>query len=171
MDLTVDFDGKVWRLGTPEGRVWQCAIGWGGLTSAKGEGDGATPVGCWPLRRVLYRPDRVDPPRTALPVAPLDPNDGWCDDPAHPDYNRPVRLPFAAGHEVMWRTDHLYDIVVILGHNDDPPVPGAGSAIFFHVAAPDYAPTAGCVAVALPDLLTVLADAGPGDRICIPAPA
>ena len=142
------------------GRRFACAVGAGGVRANKREGDGATPAGRFPLRRVLYRPDRLAPPRTALPVAPLAPCDGWCDDPAHPLYNRPLRLPHAARHEQLWRGDHVYDLIVILGHNDDPVVPGLGSAVFLHVAQPDYAPTAGCVAVAAGDLLAILAGVG-----------
>jgi L,D-peptidoglycan transpeptidase YkuD (ErfK/YbiS/YcfS/YnhG family) len=37
----------------------------------------------------------------------------------------------------MWREDHLYDLVLVLGYNDDPVVPGKGSAIFLHLARPD----------------------------------
>ncbi len=55
--------------------------------------------------------------------------------------------------KILWRADHVYDLIVPLGYNDDPVVPGKGSAIFMHVAKPDYAPTEGCVALALPDLL------------------
>ena len=151
------------------GRQFACAIGRGGVRSNKREGDGATPAGCFPLRRVLYRPDRIAPPRTALPIAPLSPDDGWCDDPAHPLlYNRPLRLPHEARHEELWRVDHVYDLIVILGHNDAPTVPGLGSAVFLHVAQPDYAPTAGCVAVAAGDLLTILA--GVGKRPCLRVP-
>ena len=84
---------------------------------------------------------------------------GWCDDPAHPDYNRQVRLPFAASNEALWREDEVYDLIIVLGHNDNPPVPGRGSAIFMHVARPDYAPTEGCVALAPENLLEVLAAA------------
>lgn len=143
-------------------RTYRCALGKGGLTRDKREGDGATPIGTWPLRRVLYRPDRLAAPTTAgLPVAALDPADGWCDAPEHPAYNRPVRLPFEASHETMWRDDPLYDVVVVLGHNDAPPVPGAGSAIFLHVARPAFEGTEGCIALALPDLLDVLEDCGP----------
>ena len=83
--------------------------------------------------------------------------DGWCDDPGHPAYNRPVRLPINASAEALWRDDALYDIIGVLGWNDDPVVPGRGSAIFLHVARPDYAPTEGCIALALDDLRRVLA--------------
>ncbi|MGC2854805.1 L,D-transpeptidase family protein [Novispirillum sp. DQ9] len=166
MEITVHGDGRL----EIAGRIWRCALGKGGLRADKREGDGATPIGTWPLRRVLYRPDRLArAPATALPVAPLDPADGWCDDPAHPDYNRPVRLPHPAGHEVMWRDDGVYDVVVVLGHNDDPPRPGLGSAIFLHVARPGYLPTEGCVALALPDLLEILALSGPGTTLRVAA--
>ena len=143
-----------------QGRRFACAIGAGGVRANKREGDGATPAGRFPLRRVLYRPDRLAPPRTALPIAPIGPQDGWCDDPGHPLYNRPLRLPHEARHENLWRADRVYDLIVVLGHNDAPVVPGAGSAVFLHVARPDYTPTAGCVAVALGDLLTILAAVG-----------
>ncbi|MEQ8709516.1 MAG: L,D-transpeptidase family protein [Rhodospirillales bacterium] len=146
-----------------------CALGRGGVTTAKKEGDGATPAGIWPLRRLLVRTDRIAPQDivTGLPVVPIDRQDGWCDDPVHAAYNRPVRLPFAAGHEVMWRDDHLYDLVVVLGHNDAPSVPGCGSAIFMHLARPDYGPTEGCVALARADLLAVLATVAEGNVIDI----
>lgn len=141
------------------GYNWRCAIGRGGIAVEKREGDGVTPVGDWALRRVLYRADRLATPETALSCSAIGPDDGWCDDPADPAYNRPVRLPFAASHERMMRDDGLYDVVVVLGHNDAPVVPGAGSAIFLHVARDDYGPTEGCVALALPHLLTFLKQA------------
>jgi L,D-peptidoglycan transpeptidase YkuD (ErfK/YbiS/YcfS/YnhG family) len=166
---------EVFDLGHSRGRIriggrWaDCALGRGGGLAAadKREGDGVTPFGLWPLRRVLYRPDRGGAPATALPVAPISADDGWCDAPGDPAYNRPVALPYPASCERMWRDDGLYDLVVVLGHNDDPPVPGAGSAIFLHLAKPGYAPTEGCVALARADLETVLAQARPGDALRI----
>lgn len=155
---------------TPARQV-RCAFGPAGVTAgeAKREGDGATPAGTWPMRRALHRADRGPAPRTALPLAEIAPDDGWCDDPADPAYNRPVKLPYPASAEAMWRQDGLYDIVVILGHNDDPPVPGKGSAIFLHCARPDYGPTQGCVALARADLEAVLALAAPGDALEVTA--
>jgi len=142
-------------------RLFRCALGHGGVRIDKQEGDGATPAGRYPLRRILYRPDRLSAPATLLPVAALRPDDGWCDDPADPQYNRPVRLPYAARHEELWRADALYDVVVVIGHNDAPVVAGMGSAIFMHLASAGYQPTQGCVALARQDLLDVLAGAGP----------
>ena len=143
----------------------RAALGKGGLKSAmdKREGDGASPIGAWPLRRVLYRPDKAPAPRTGLPLEAIAPDDGWCDAPLDPAYNRPVKLPHKTSAEQMWRDDDVYDLVVVLGHNDDPVIPGAGSAIFLHLARPDYAPTEGCVALARADLEALLAQAKPGD--------
>ena len=102
-------------------------------------------------------PRRPDGPADDNPAADrIAPQDGWCDDPSHAAYNRQVTLPFGHSHETLWRADGLYDLIVVLGHNDDPPAPGLGSAIFLHVAAPDYTPTEGCVALALGDLLEVV---------------
>jgi len=144
-----------------------CAIGRAGTNPDKREGDGATPVGRFPLRRVLYRADRLTLPAIKLPAAVIEPGDGWCDDPASPDYNKQVKLPHKASHEHLWRLDHLYDVIVVLGHNDAPVRRGRGSAIFLHVAAPDYGPTEGCVAVAIVDLIELLTIAEPGDDLIV----
>jgi L,D-peptidoglycan transpeptidase YkuD (ErfK/YbiS/YcfS/YnhG family) len=142
-----------------EGQVLRCALGKGGVRPAteKREGDGATPAARMPLRRVLFRADRGPPPRCAVPVEPIAPEDGWCDDPGHRAYNRPVRLPFDASHERLWRDDHVYDVIGVLGWNDDPVERGRGSAIFLHLAREGYAPTEGCVALAPRDLAWLLA--------------
>lgn len=131
----------------------------------KREGDGASPAGAWPIRRVLYRPDRGPAPSIAFDLQPISRHDGWCDDPKDPAYNRPVYLPYPASAEHMWMESGVYDIVVVLGHNDDPVVPGMGSCIFLHLSTPDYSPTQGCVAIARPDLEALLARARPGDGI------
>jgi L,D-peptidoglycan transpeptidase YkuD (ErfK/YbiS/YcfS/YnhG family) len=139
------------------GATYRAALGRGGVRADKQEGDGATPAGLLPLRRVFYRADRVAKPRSLLPVEPTARSDGWCDDPGHRAYNTRVTLPFEARHETLWRDDPLYDVVAVLGWNDAPVVRGRGSAIFLHVARPDYAPTEGCVALALAELLRLLA--------------
>ena len=156
-------DGR-FELGPREVR---CALGRGGVTDApaKFEGDGKSPAGVWPIRRVVWRPDRGPKPQTVFPCEPIGPHDGWCDDAGDPAYNRPVTLPYPANCETMWREDELYDIVVILAHNDDPPVPGKGSAIFLHCARPGYPPTEGCVALARADVEALLAVARPGDAV------
>ncbi len=157
MRARVGRDGMV-TLGAFQARA---VLGAGGVSARKQEGEGATPAGLLPLRRVLYRADRLPRPRAAVPVSPLAPHDGWCDDPSDSAYNRPVKLPYAAGHEELWRADAVYDVIGVLGWNDAPPVrgpgPAPGSAIFLHLARPDRAPTAGCIALDHADLLALLA--------------
>jgi L,D-peptidoglycan transpeptidase YkuD (ErfK/YbiS/YcfS/YnhG family) len=158
-------DEPGWAIVTPSGRLrfqgesMRCALGKGGVLPAarKQEGDGATPAARLPLRRVLYRADRGPGPACAVAVEPLAPEDGWCDDPADRAYNRPIRLPFEARHEALWRADAVYDIIGILGWNDSPVERGRGSAIFLHLARPDFSPTEGCIALAPLDLRRLLA--------------
>ena len=138
-------------------QVYRAALGRGGVRLDKLEGDGATPVAVLPLRRVLYRADRVRAPECAVAVEPIAPDDGWCDDPAERDYNQMIRLPHDGHYEELWRRDALYDVIGVLGWNDAPVERGRGSAIFLHVARADYAPTEGCIALALDDLRRVLA--------------
>ena len=148
-----------------EGRAFPCAIGRAGLTADKREGDLMTPLGTFPLRTVYYRADRLEMPQTRLPVVALSPDDGWCDDPADACYNQHVRLPYAGRHEQLWRADHLYDLILVIGYNDAPVVPGRGSAIFMHIRRPDGVGTEGCVALERADLLEVLAQLGPDSTI------
>jgi L,D-peptidoglycan transpeptidase YkuD (ErfK/YbiS/YcfS/YnhG family) len=149
------------------GLSFPCVLGRSGARAGKHEGDGATPIGRYPLRRLLYRADRLKAPATKLPTDMIARDDGWCDEPSDPRYNMPVKLPYAASHEEMWREDGLYDLVVIVGYNDDPVAAGHGSAIFMHVRSPDGAPTAGCIALAKDDLLKVLAAADSSSTITI----
>jgi L,D-peptidoglycan transpeptidase YkuD (ErfK/YbiS/YcfS/YnhG family) len=150
-------------------RTVRCALGEGGVVAGSGkrEGDGASPAGTWPLRRVFFRPDQGAAPPTRLPVLALSPQDGWCDAPDDENYNRLVKLPYRASAERMWREDRVYDLIAVLGHNDAPVTPGAGSAIFVHLAHADYAPTRGCVALARADLEALLAAASSGDALVI----
>jgi L,D-peptidoglycan transpeptidase YkuD (ErfK/YbiS/YcfS/YnhG family) len=147
--------------------VARCALGRSGVAGRKHEGDGATPAGRLRPVTVFYRSDRVARPVTALAATPMRSDSGWCDDPADRNYNRPVRHPYAASHERLWRDDRLYDILVVLDYNLAAPRPGAGSAIFLHLARPDFAPTEGCIAVTEMAMRRLLARIGPGTVIDI----
>jgi len=145
----------------------RAAIGPSGIGVKGGEGDGITPIGAFPVREIFYRADRIPKPDTKLPLRALETNDGWCDAPDDPNYNRLVKLPYPASAEQMWREDHLYDLVVVLGYNDHPVVKGRGSAIFLHLARPDYSHTQGCVALAYDDAVAAIAQLWPGDQVVI----
>ncbi len=139
------------------GLKFSAAYGRTGISHHKQEGDGATPSGTLKLLRVLYRADREKPPLCAVPIEPIHSSDAWCDDPTHPSYNQQITLPFAASHETLHRTDNLYDIIGVLDWNISPITKHRGSAIFLHIATPDYAPTAGCIALSPPHLRHCLA--------------
>lgn len=165
MDIFVSAAGTL----TWQGRTVRCALGRGGIGTDKAEGDGKTPAGCFALREIFYRADRLAAPESGLPIRIIRPHDGWCDDPAHPDYNRHVTLPHPGRHERLWREDAVYDLLAVLGYNDAPVMAGAGSAIFLHAARPDFAPTEGCVALAPEILADLLRSCMPGDRLCVSA--
>lgn len=166
MDLIVSYspEGAVLDFGAGPRR---CAIGPAGIARKSGEGDGITPLGVFPLRQVFYRGDRIAKPDCVLPARAIARDDGWCDAPADKNYNRLVKLPYPASAENLWRLDHLYDLVAVIGFNDEPIVAGKGSAIFLHLAKPDYLPTQGCVALAQADLRAALAQLRAGDKIRI----
>lgn len=150
----------------PRGVLWvgrlpvPCALGRSGRSFTKREGDGATPSGRWHLMGVFYRADRMKRPCTALPTRALRPDDGWCDAVGDRNYNRAVRHPYPVSAERLWRSDHLYDVIVVLNHNVQPRIQGAGSAIFIHLARPGYRPTEGCIALSRHHLLMLLARVG-----------
>jgi L,D-peptidoglycan transpeptidase YkuD (ErfK/YbiS/YcfS/YnhG family) len=166
MDLVVSYSpqGPVldWGAGP---RV--CAIGPAGIARKSSEGDGITPLGVFPLREIFYRADRVAAPRSVLRSHEIAKDDGWCDAPGDENYNRLVKLPYPASAENLWRDDDVYNVLVVIGFNDDPVVADKGSAIFLHLARPDYRPTAGCVALAESDLRAALEQLQPNDKIRI----
>ena len=156
--------------GAVPGRQFPCAVGRGGIGAKRWEGDGITPAGAHRIEALLRRPDRMHNPCTtharsiciAFRSGIVGPNDGWSDDPADPDYNRPVQRPHRFGHEALRRADPLYDLLAVLDWNRAPAVPGRGSAIFLHVWKAPRHPTAGCIAFRRADLAWILARWTPG---------
>ncbi len=155
MKIFIDTGAKILRV---EGREYPCALGKNGVVPYElgREGDGKTPLGTYKTRYGLYRKDRVELPETELQFWPIHINDGWCDAPDDPAYNRPIQSPYPASFEKLWRESQVYDIIIVLSHNDAPPVPGLGSAIFLHVSRENYTPTQGCVAISRADMLELL---------------
>lgn len=162
----VSTNGIVGTL-TVANRAFACALGKGGVVPGdeKREGDGATPAGTWKLRAGFWRADRMARPPGPLSFTAIERDMVWDDDPASPTYNTLQRRDLPDHPERLMRTDHIYDIVIPLGFNDGPIVPGRGSAIFLHVARDGYPPTAGCVALARDDLVDLLGRLGPSPEI------
>jgi L,D-peptidoglycan transpeptidase YkuD (ErfK/YbiS/YcfS/YnhG family) len=137
------------------GKVFPCALGRGGVTANKREGDGGTPLGTMRVLFGYFRRRRIAP-LTGLPMQPISPSLGWCEVPDDRNYNRPVTMPYRASHERMMRDDRLYDACLVLDWNIRPRKRGRGSAIFFHLARPGFKPTEGCVAVSAQTMLLLL---------------
>lgn len=148
------------------GRYFTCAIGRGGITTDKHEGDGATPAGTHRIVGLLYRPDRMA--RPAPWAEPIRPRDLWSDDASDADYNQLVRAPYGHSHERLRRSDPLYDLILVTDWNWPVPIAGAGSAIFLHVWRKPRHPTQGCVAFSRSDLMWIIARIGPGTRLIVP---
>ncbi len=144
-----------------------CVFGRNGLTRQKIEGDGCTPIGHFRLLQVFYKPGVVVPPKTKLSVRPLQINDGWCDDPESVMYNKLVKIPFDGSHENLWRSDNLYNYIIVLDFNIRPAIKGKGSAIFLHVASNDFKPTEGCIAVSEKHLQQILVLLDAKSMVCI----
>lgn len=136
--------------------AFPCALGRAGIRVDKREGDGATPRGRLPLRRVFFRADRLARPATLQSVRAIGPADAWCDDAADRRYNRLIVRPPGPAEERLMRADHLYDVIVELGWNDRPVRRHRGSAIFWHGARQGFTPTAGCVAIRIADFARIL---------------
>ncbi len=149
------------------GHVIPVALGRGGVLANKREGDGGTPRGTFRPRRLWWRADRHSRPRTFLPIRPIGPEDAWCEDPADRHYNQAIRLHGDHPGDRLARQDHLYDFIIEIDHNTRPRIAGRGSAVFLHLARPNFGPTAGCVAMTRPAMLRLLQRIGPRTRIVI----
>ena len=147
--------------------VFPVALGRGSIKADKHEGDGGTPQGEFRPLRIWWRADRLPRPRTLLPARRIGPADAWCEDPADRRYNRCFRRSANEPGDRLWRDDFLYDLVIEIDHNTRPRIAGRGSAVFIHLAPPAYAPTAGCVALALRDLRILLGRIDARTRISI----
>jgi len=81
---------------------------------------------------------------------------GWCDDPESKQYNKLIKFPFNFSAEKLYRTDNIYDIVLVLDFNSNPVRKNKGSAIFIHIAKKNYGSTEGCVAISKRDLKIII---------------
>ena len=133
----------------------KCAVGKRGISKKKREGDLITPKGIFKIKKVYYRKDRVKNLITKIKKIAIKKDMGWCDDPKSQKYNKPVKFPFKYKSEKLFRSDNIYDIILVLDFNMNPTIKNKGSAIFIHVTN-NYRPTKGCIALRLNDLEILL---------------
>jgi L,D-peptidoglycan transpeptidase YkuD (ErfK/YbiS/YcfS/YnhG family) len=126
----------------------------------KHERDGRAPAGIFRIGEV-FTYDNSLPPGADYPFHQVTEADVWSDDPRSPNYNRhividPKHPPDNYSHEKMRGGDFAYRWLVEIRHNSDRPVPGNGSAIFFHIRRGVHRPTTGCTTMAEEDLVKLI---------------
>lgn len=127
----------------------------------KAERDGRAPAGVFRIGKI-YTYDAQLPAGADFPFHQVTTADAWVDDVKHPDYNRFVTIPDPANppgwfaKQKMRHNDFAYRWLVEVRHNSDPPAPGAGSAIFFHIRRGVDRPSAGCTTMAEADLVKLI---------------
>jgi len=135
---------------------FKCALGKSGIGNKKIEGDNITPKGVFNIIKIYYRKDRVKKLSSKFKLIEITKNMGWCDDPKSRKYNKPIKLPNKYSHEILYRKDNIYDLILVLNYNIKPTIKNKGSAIFIHVAKKNYKKTAGCVALKKANLIKLI---------------
>jgi L,D-peptidoglycan transpeptidase YkuD (ErfK/YbiS/YcfS/YnhG family) len=162
--------GEQWQ---PSGQSFPVLFGKNGLAWGSGlagqdesglrkkERDGRAPAGIFRIGKI-YTYDAQLPAGADYPFHQVTTADAWVDDVASPDYNHFVTIGDSAnppawfGKQKMRHNDFAYRWLVEIRHNSDPPVPGHGSAIFFHIRRGVNRPTAGCTTMAEHDLVHIV---------------
>jgi L,D-peptidoglycan transpeptidase YkuD (ErfK/YbiS/YcfS/YnhG family) len=134
----------------------KCALGKSGIGNKKIEGDNITPKGVFNIIKIYYRKDRVKKLSSKFKLIEITKNMGWCDDPKSRKYNKLIKLPNKYSHEILYRKDNIYDLILVLNYNIKPTIKNKGSAIFIHVAKKNYKKTAGCVALKKANLIKLI---------------
>jgi len=135
---------------------FRCALGSAGVKKKIKEGDNITPKGIFKIIKIYYRPDKIKKIITLIKTIKIKKNMGWCDDPKSRFYNKQIKLPSKLGHEKLYRSDNLYDLIAVLNYNTKPIIKNKGSAIFIHIAKKNFSKTKGCIAVKKEDLIYLL---------------
>lgn len=152
MDVVVSRSG-IGKIGNFR---FKCCLGRRGVAYEKSEGDHKTPIGTFPLRYIMYRKDRIKKPKTNLSVYTIKKNHVCCDNPNSSNYNKIYIKKGTIDTESLWRKDFLYNIIIVIGYNDQPIQKGKGSAIFIHLSTKKYNPTKGCIGLHLKDMKKLL---------------
>ena len=150
-----------------ENLKFRCALGKAGVKKKKIEGDNITPRGIFKIIKLYYRPDKIKIIKTSIKKIKIRKNMGWCDDPKSRFYNQQIKLPTKYGHERLYRSDNLYDLIVVLNYNINPIAKNKGSAIFLHIAKNSYQKTKGCIGLKKDHLIKIISKIKKNTRIKI----
>jgi D-alanyl-D-alanine dipeptidase len=133
----------------------------------KKEGDGKAPAGIFRLSRAFGYASQEEP-EWKMPYISLSPSVECVDDSSSKFYNRVVDRasvsPDWSSSEHMLRSDELYRWGVVVDHNADPAIPGAGSCIFLHIWRGPGQGTVGCTAMPREQLEALIGWLAPGKK-------
>ena len=146
---------------------FKCALGRAGVGKKKIEGDNITPKGTFGIVKIYYRSDRVKKISSKYKLIKIIKTIGWCDDPKSRKYNQPIKLPSKYSHEILYRRDDIYDLILILNYNMKPTIKNKGSAIFIHLTKKNYKKTAGCIALKKVDLINLVKEINRSTKVYI----
>jgi D-alanyl-D-alanine dipeptidase len=160
--------------------VGKSGLGWGaGVASAheagrrgtggpvKKEGDGKSPAGIFRLSTAFGYAAQGQP-GWKMPYVSLTPSVECVDDARSKFYTRVLDraavTPDWSSSEQMLRPDGLYRWGVMIDHNAEPVITGAGSCIFLHIWLGPAVGTTGCTAMAQEQLESLLGRLDPARK-------
>ena len=146
---------------------FKCALGKSGIGNKKIEGDNITPRVVFNIIKIYYRGDRVKKLSSKFKLIKITKKMGWCDDPKSKKYNQLIKLPTKYSHEILYRRDNIYDLILVLNYNIKPTIKNKGSAIFIHVTKRNYKKTAGCIALKKSDLICLVKEISKNTKFII----
>lgn len=161
IEVLLGRNGLAWGRGVEPGQAPSDRV--------KREGDRRTPAGLFKIGRIYGEAAQL-PGGSQYPYRQIGRWDAWVDDLKNPYYNKhyvakPGKVPPWFESQRMRLGDAAYEFRIEVRHNADPPVPGYGSAIFFHIRRGEDRPSSGCTVMTRTNLVRIIdwlrADANP----------
>ena len=137
------------------------------INNNKIEGYKITPRGTFYIIKIYYRSDRIKKLSSKFRLIRITKKMGWCDDQKSKKYNQLIKLPTKYSHEILYRKENIYDLILVLNYNMKPTFKNKGSAIFIHIAKKNYKKTAGCIALKKVDLINLVKEINRSTKVYI----
>jgi L,D-peptidoglycan transpeptidase YkuD (ErfK/YbiS/YcfS/YnhG family) len=165
----------------PDGEPWPVMFARGGLAWGRGispaqdgpqkrTDDHRNPAGLFRLGSALGYAAHLPSGSAGWPYHQVTDRDAWIDDPRLPNYNHLYTLAPDAPLPGWWDREHMhvgdfaYEWMVVIEHNYDDAVPGAGDSIFFHIRRGEHYRTAGCTTMERDRLVHLIKWLKPGSN-------